>query len=407
MAKNADNILMNKIATLSLCTISLLALIACKNKKIDSDSAQNIPETSVTDHAWYYFTSDGFATANLPQSSAIQALKPWTESLRVNAANSDGNGRGWLLVNRLGMISFDEDGKPLLFQDYRLFSNSTAENLFFSDGMPFFTLYKSSFFNEDSAVDIKSSSSSNKGDANRPYLVRLNTESKTFFPAVTYGDLNLTDGGEITGSFYDGMNFYSCVKSTEDTRIVFDYIKWKTPAALTSLSPVTQSGKVKLSGSNESEYRNVKSPKNFSKAPERLQELLANIPADFNFIVTCSTAGGFSPNSFLSGSGESSLKAEAIVAPGWICALFSDGTTYFSGALDGKFILNKGEPVAFRLPKLPDGFSYNYFCISGGKMAAAWEESDFYKTGRSGFLIVDLANILYSELPTMEKSAQK
>lgn len=394
---------MNKIAIFSLCTISMMALVACKNKK--TESVQNIPETSFTDHAWYYFTSDGFASANLPQASAIQALKPWTESLRVNAANSDEKGKGWLLVNRLGMISFDEDGKPLLFQDYRLFSNSTAENLFFSDGMPFFTLYKSSFFNEDSAVDLKKLAG--KADSNRPYLVRLQTDSKTFFPAVTYGDLNLTDGGEITGSFYDGKNFYSCIKSTEDSRIVFDYIKWFCPASLASLSPVTQNEKVKIFDSNESEYRTVKSPKNFAKAPERLKELLANIPADFSFIVNCSNAGGFSPNSFLNGNGENSLKAEAIISSGWICALFSDGTTYFSGALDGKFILNKGEPIAFRLPKLSEGFSYSYFCISGGKLAAAWEENDFYKTGRSGFLIVDLANILYSELPTMEKSPQK
>ena len=31
-------------------------------------------------------------------------------------------------------------------------------------------------------------------------------------------------------------------------------------------------------------------------------------------------------------------------------------------------------------------------------MAVSWEESDFYKTGRSGFLVVDLGKVLYGDL---------
>ena len=43
--------------------------------------------------------------------------------------------------------------------------------------------------------------------------------------------------------------------------------------------------------------------------------------------------------------------------------------------------------------KLPEGFSYGEFTIQGHTLYASWEETDFYKTARSGFISVDLAAI--------------
>ena len=78
-----------------------------------------------------------------------------------------------------------------------------------------------------------------------------------------------------------------------------------------------------------------------------------------------------------------------------IGALFEDGTLYLNGALYGNKILNNANTVALRLPKLPHGYRYSDFGISGTDLFASWEESDFYKTGRSGFIQVDLGKILY------------
>ena len=135
---------------------------------------------------------------------------------------------------------------------------------------------------------------------------------------------------------------------------------------------------------------------------------MSSIPQNFSFSVECKNSGGTSPKTFISGSdfgsetAESSensflINAHAIIADDWICAVFSDGTTYFNGALDGEPILNNGKNAAFRLPKLPQNYIYGPFCISGTTLAVAWEESDFYKTGRSGFLTVDLKKVLYNE----------
>ncbi len=92
------------------------------------------------------------------------------------------------------------------------------------------------------------------------------------------------------------------------------------------------------------------------------------------------------------------LKASAILAESWSAVLFEDGTFFIEGALPGKHILRGGKTVAIRLPKLPPQFVYSDFVISGTSLYAAWEESAFFKTSRSGFLSVDLDSTLYKVL---------
>ncbi|MDE5898357.1 MAG: hypothetical protein K2H09_03720, partial [Treponemataceae bacterium] len=118
--------------------------------------------------------------------------------------------------------------------------------------------------------------------------------------------------------------------------------------------------------------------------------------------VKCHTAGGHSPRTYIRESGDrkllgsiSILKANALIAETWICAVFQDGTVFFNGALHGRRILNSGRTLALRLPKLPAGFVYGEFAISDATLYAAWEETSFFKTGRSGFIAVDLDELLY------------
>ena len=69
---------------------------------------------------------------------------------------------------------------------------------------------------------------------------------------------------------------------------------------------------------------------------------------------------------------------------------------YISGALFDRHILNNGKTCALRLPRLPAGYEYASCTISGTTMYAAWEETAFYKVGRSGFIRVNLDKILYN-----------
>lgn len=388
---------------------SLLIFAGCS--KQTKATISQIPENT-KHHSWYFFTEDGFEQTSLPQQSGISSLKPWTETLRASDANTAADKSGYMLVNRLGVIHFakneSQQVQPVLIQDYELFSNSTASNLIFDNENPYFTLSRSSFFNKEASLSETGSAQ----DSNRPFLVRISQELKAFYPAITYGDLRLGGGGEITGTFFDGNSFFASIKKINNSKTEFTYINFFANSSLESLSPFTKDEKITIQETSEENYRLLNSPKKFSDSPKRLRSLLSSIPQNFYFSVECKNSGGTSPKTFISGSdfgsdfssenAESSensflIGAHAIIADDWICAVFSDGTTYFNGALDGEPILNNGKNTAFRLPKLPQNYIYGPFCISGTTLAVAWEESDFYKTGRSGFLTVDLKKVLYNE----------
>lgn len=350
---------------------------------------------SARTHQWYFFTKNGFEKTSLPQRSGISSLKPWTETLRCSDSGIDSKGLGCLVVNRLGIILLGEDGVPVLMQDMELFSDTTASSLIFDNGNPYITLSRSSFFNKEAALDV------NKSEENpdRPYLVRCDFENRAFFPVVTYGDLKLASGGEITGTRFDGKNFLISAKYMDHSKTYFNYYKFNSLDDLKAMSPFTQEGKIIMTETTEAAYRKENSPARYSEAPKRVKNLLKSIPSTFDFVIECKNAGGVSPRYFTTTLDADGLThASTIISDGWICAVFSDGTTYFNGALEGRHIVNSGKNMAFRLPKLPEGYVYSSFCISGNKMAVSWEESDFYKTGRSGFLVVDLGKVLYGDL---------
>lgn len=381
----------------AVAAAATLFFAGCKDKKnAGTASEANIQDFSEksSDHKWYYFSEGSYTETDLPQRSPILSLKPWTESLRICDGNVTSSGKGILLVNHFGVLLFDGNGEPRLIQDSALFSGTTAGNLVFENGVPFFTLAKNSFFNKNAA------SSSDKNESETSHVIRLSLENSMFFPVITYGDLKIAQNAEVSGTYFDGNEWFSSIKSSENGRTDFRYIKWKPNGELSTLSPATKNGKVAISEISKDEYRKNLSPKNFSKAPERLKTLLSSIPADFDFSVSLRKDGGASPEYFSSGaqsknSGENANEANAILTPDWICAVFGDGTVYFSGSLKGRTLLNNGKTVAFRLPKLPSEYVYGDFCISGDYLAVAWEETDFYKTGRSGFLVVNMAEIFY------------
>lgn len=366
----------------SIFTLCLL-LSGCGKKSAQKDEVFQMEQKS-SDHRWFYFGEETYAEVDLPQHSPIHSLKPWTESVRVCDGNVSPAGKGILLVNHLGVLYFEASDNPLLIQDYQLFSDSTAGNLVFDNGNPYFTLVKNSFFNK-----------TNSKNKSQNHIIRLSEAQKLFFPVVAYNDLHIEYNGEVTGTYFDGSDWFSSVKSTQNDRVSFRYIKWNSLMDMATIQPFSHSESITVAKTNESAYRNLVTPQDFSKAPPRLKLLLKSIPNDFNFLLTCRDFGGTSPRYYDNGVEDDGTAANAIIKDNWVCAVFSDGTTYFCGALDGFPLINQGKTVAFRLPKLPPRYSYQSFIISGKYLVVAWEESDFYKTGRSGFLTVDMEKLFY------------
>ena len=128
----------------------------------------------------------------------------------------------------------------------------------------------------------------------------------------------------------------------------------------------------------------------------RVKNILSGFSKDIPFVLEVKNEGGCSPRVYLNNpNNKEQLKAKAILAESWSAALFEDGTMFIEGALPGKHILRNGKPVAIRLPVLPENFVYSDFVITGTSLYAAWEETLFYETGRSGFIYIDLENTLY------------
>ena len=380
-----------KLSKICFLIFALCLLFAgCSSKKVSKHQKGEVAlemKQKSSDHKWFYFSNESYAETDLPQHSPIHSLKPWTESVRICDGNVTSDGKALLLVNHLGALYFDETDNPVLIQDYQLFSDSTAGNLVFEGGIPYFTLVKNSFFNKTASQN-----------PNQSHIIRLSTAQKMFFPVVTYDELNIEQTGEVTGTFFDGTDWFSSVKSTKNNKVSFHYIKWKSLVDLASVQPFasTQStGSISVSEISESSYRSLVTPEDFSKAPLRLKTLLKSIPKEFSFVLTCRDFGGSSPRYFSSGLDDDGTVANAVIKDNWVCAVFGDGTTYFSGSLDDHPLINGGKTVAFRLPKLPPRYSYQAFALSGKYLIVAWEESDFYKTGRSGFLTVDMEKLFY------------
>lgn len=361
-----------------LAAISLNITLSCSKK--EKPETINVTERQITTHDWYYLTADGFEKAESPLDAPLVLKKPYTESIRISnfgqllsVSENDANIQmAYALVNHAGIIEFRND-KPVLTKDKLLFKNVTAEGLVFMNENPVFSVYKNILFNQ--TIPKK----------DEPVLIQFDRNTNAFFPLLTRETFGLSTTAAIIDYYWDGKNFYFCIKDSKEDKTEFSYIKWNA---------------ISLKDSSEEEFRKLKSFSDIKFAPERIKKLLSCLPNSFGYNIEVRTANGPSPRYYekKSSEGLTALDAKLQLSDTFAACLFQDGTIYFAGALANKRILNNSNTIALRLPKLPEGFIYTDFAISNNILYASWEEASFYETGRAGFLSVDLAKVLYNEL---------
>ncbi|MCQ2598290.1 MAG: hypothetical protein MJ181_10650 [Treponema sp.] len=377
-----------------LCVLTLF--VSCKNKQKTSGS-EIIEISDAGDkinkpHQWYAFSQTGYSQVTIPQAAPSVPAKPWTEAIRISSSSASSNEDGktqeaFMIVNRLGIMSMKGSSMELN-RDTTLFAERTAGNLVFVNGTPIYSLYKSTFFNN------------NLQDNQHPFLVQFDPSSKISYPLVNCDNLTDNKACEVTDFIWDGRTWFCCIKSEENSKTEFSYIKWTSNIPLLNQSPAVASENITISESDADTFRSEKVPLPFTRAPDRIKKLLNGMASKVPFNLTILTAGGTSPRHYsnVSKENEEALMAYGVVSESWSGIMFQDGTLYVEGALDGRRILRGGKAVALRLPRLPYGFNYTSFIISGSTLYAAWEESDFYMTSRSGFIKVDLDATLYKSI---------
>ncbi len=389
-----------------LAFITVFSSCSKKNDEVqyslDENQTQFIQVTA-KNHSWYFFNNSGFQKTDKPQNVPSVPFVPWTESRRISAANTcTETGQSippaFAVVNRTGILCFEDD-KVTLSRDSNIFDDRTASNLIFIDNTPVFSVYKSSFFNKTSGLAEYINS-----EDQHLFLIQFDVKSRLAYPLLTCSNLIPQLNSEVTDFSWDGTEWICSVKSIEKDRIFFSYIKWNSTAPVLSLSPTNASEHIITSEADADIFRATKEPKDFSQAPDRIKKLVSSTASKISFDMDIKVAGGFSTRSYHNKASDSARQnvngtkdflAKALLSKSWSAALFQDGTFYIEGALPGRHILRGGKPIALRLPRLPENFIYTDFTISGTTLYAAWEETDFYKTGRAGFISIDLDKTLY------------
>lgn len=377
--------------------LSLFFLLnGCSSKNTELPREEKEIEIKNSSHNWYYFSNDGFTKIDKPQNAPIKIAQPWTETVRISSANSTTNGeKAFAVVNRLGILCFSGNNITLA-PDNNIFNDRTAGNLVFLNDIPVFSVYKSAFFNNT----ITTPSYTNDKAAHL-FLIQFDPVAKISYPLINTNSLTNEDNSEVTDFIWDNENWFCGIKTINNSRNSFSYIKWQPQAPLLSISPANAKDKIITEEISCENFRDKKAQLDYSKSPKRIQDLLRGFSKDLPFTLEIKNAGGPSPREYVNkieNSNQKDLLGKGIIADSWSAVLFEDGTLFMEGALPGKHILREGKPVAIRLPKLPAGFIYSDFTISGTTLYAAWEESCFYKTGRSGFIQIDLDETLYSKI---------
>ena len=374
-------------------------LVSCKKESKEMASPKELA-LEQSSHTWYYFQDNKLNQIEKIQDVPSFPKKPWTEAVRISSFgclpdNDDKSKsqKAYAIANRLGIIEFQDD-KINLFKDEAFFAGKTAGNLVFWENNPIFSVYKSTFFG-DSLRKVKGSLHS--------FLLQFDIHNKMILPVLNVENLALNNQElqdssqtEITDFIWDGNTWTVCKKKSDDSSVEFSYMTFQPKKEISQVTPNSADQMLYKTPSDEETFRKLQSHKDFSSAPERIKSLLSNMQEKSSFILKCHTAGGSSPRTFENKVNEYSnpLMGNAILSDSWCAAFFQDGTLFLNGALSRSRIINKGKNIAFKLPKLPAGFVYNGFVFSGKNLYAFWEETEFYKTGRSGLISVPLTPII-------------
>jgi hypothetical protein len=230
-------------------------------------------------------------------------------------------------------------------------------------------------------------------------MYQFRKATKTFYPVISKKELQVTSTQEISTIIKSDKIFYAMTRDTSGEKIKYSYFSFLDDYVLFKTNGSAKSVQLQKQKERQETFRQLLTPVPFADAPKRIRALLGRVPASFNFIVKVKTTSGDKTYpQYIHDTTENDLiplECKVLLAQNYSIAVFADGTTFFSGALPDKYIVANGEPCAFRLPKLLPDFTYTDIAVVNNTLYVAWEEDNFYETGRSGFLEVALENILY------------
>ncbi|MBE6351118.1 MAG: hypothetical protein E7062_10295 [Spirochaetaceae bacterium] len=333
-------------------------------------------------HSWYQFDGKSFKNIDKITDYTDVISKPWTEAVRVSDSVMLAH-KAYFLVNKIGIVGFDDTRQnPLVHSDSDVFSSKTAKKFFLINNTPYLFTYKNTFFNAHQHSD------------DNAFLYRFESDVGVFFSQLEKKIFELPEQTEIVDMFVVNGDYYFAFKRALPEKSYFYYKK------MTNYIPSTnvQSFSATIEDIPQDEFISFSSPKSYDFLPSRIQKLLARFDKDISYFLVVHSALDGSKKTFSQLKNDTSddlLNGEVFLTDTFSLAVFSDGTCFFEGALPKNYIVKNGEVLAFKLPKLPNNFSYTNIGVTTEKLYVGWEQRDFYKIQNAGFIEINLKELLY------------
>ncbi len=410
-----------KIYTLGQRTILILLVLSAmiiatsctKEEEINDESnyaklLQNSNSAKVTTHRWFYFTQDGFKETDIPRNAPPIEPSPWTQAIRVTASafiNDD----AYFTINKLGLLQspqtfgFQKDGiasEAKLIKNVELFSKATVADIYCIDKKPVINFFTNTIFEEN----ISNPQVLQDDD---PFLLTFDTKSYEYLPLLSKKSLSerilFDDVQDILPSFsaldirevfFQNDEWNILLKSNQVGKTDFYALAFSSKEDITD----TSNQSLQTTTLSINEYRETTRPQKSFDLPKKIQELLAPVPTRISYYLNYSEENSPSSTQYEHLSNNTKpIQGYALGFDHCSIAIFEDGTICFAGSLPSKSVINNGETKAFKLPDLGPGYVYGPMSLSGSTLIVSWEETSFFETGASGFLAVDMEQVLYQD----------
>ncbi len=372
-----------------------------------SELLQNSDSSLTSTHRWFYFTSDGFKETDIPRNAPKTDSVPWTQAIRITSSAVI-DGKAYFTVNKLGLLQapetfgFQKNGiasETKLIKNIELFSKASVADIFHFGKHPIVNFFTNTIFE----VDTSNTYNMHNDD---PFLVEFNPETYEYTPLLSKTSLSnaliQSNQNEAIPDFstidirevqYVNDTWNVLFKSNQIGKTDFYSLSFNTDKEITHTSH-------QLSASIQSvtQYREITRPQPTTALPKKMQELLEPVPNHVSYYLHYYKENTPAIAQFEHSSHNSNpIQGYALGLEHCSLAIFEDGTICFAGGLPSKSVLDNGKTRAFKLPDLGPGYIYGPMALAGSTLIVSWEETSFFNTGASGFLAIDMEQVLYQD----------
>lgn len=306
-------------------------------------------------------------------------LVPWTEAVRISGTGLMYE-RPMFLVNKTGVFSFftpnsynsDEDIIQY-FPEENL--NLSCEGFYRTDAGILVRFYQNTIF------------STEEKRLGAPFLCRYEPIAKEILPVISYADFNLPFYAQLVNLHYSGK-WFACFKMERENSVEFKYFAFTDIKDINiGLKEISAEAFMKNTAPiiiNEAFFKSTK-----NETENNFLNLLKDVE-EKSIKISYSGAVSKSVKTYIKNDSEyiedTEHEAFGIRTKGSVSGRIYEALLLDNGKLYAK-IAGVEKTLIKKMPELPEKFVYTYFAPYEDFILAAWEEQDFFRVGRSGFLL--------------------